>query len=165
MKRVFFLSVTFSALVLGACSGPTRPDEPVVLSIAADPVGNPDSPVKLSARVLNAGWTPVWHNEGCGAGGGIGVHILDPEGNELLLHDPSSMPACADFIASLGPGKELTLTTSFAGTMFVRGENGYEPAAVPPGDYDVRITFGYSKDGSPPNVVLERTTSFRWQGP
>jgi hypothetical protein len=166
MNRIrFFLCALTCALLLGACSGPTAPDDPVTLAIAADPVGHTGSPVRLSARVMNTGWTPVWHYEGCGAGVGIGVHILDSGGNELLLHDPSMMLGCADFIQALGPGKELTLSTSFDGTMFVRGENGYEPAPVPPGTYDVRIGFAYSKDGSSPDIALARTASFRWVAP
>jgi hypothetical protein len=162
------LPLAFGALacVLGACSSSTAPDGPVSFTMAADSVGNAASPVRFSARVVNAGWKPVWHYEGCGAGRGLGLHVFDAAGREVLLHDTSMMPACADFISLLGPGQALTLATSFVGTQYVFfGASGYVPVPVPPGNYEVRIGFSYSRDGSPPNVVLAGKASFRWLPP
>jgi hypothetical protein len=164
-RLIFPVAPGVLALVLGACSGPTAPDGPVTFTMAADTVGNVASPVRLSARVYNAGWTPVWHYAGCGAGVGLGLHVFDADGKELLLHDPSMMPECVDGIYPLGPAQELTLATSFGGMQYVHGASGYEPAPVPPGIYDVRITFSYSRDGSQPDVAMVQTTSFRWLPP
>lgn len=165
MTRVRSLvAILAVAACFSSCSKTTAPETEVSFSVVpSTAVGSPGSAVDLSGRAINTGTESVWYTEGCGVAAGVRLHFYDPTGNEIYLRDPRAVPACADQLVMLAPGREVRNDAAFTGTIFMLTQGGVEQAAAPFGEYTVRAEFAFSRDHSTPHMTTTCSTTFRWE--
>ena len=174
--RLFLLGLCSLGLMapMGCSRSVTRPattDVQFTLSTVLQSVGSSPA-IELSAKVLNAGTTPVWHCEGCGCGMGITITVLGPDGTPVELLDPRRlMPLCPDGLAALEPGGGFADGLTFNGTLYVADSLGPPSPTytAPPGTYTVVAGFSYSTRQERPwaegGIGIERRATFSWPPP
>ena len=170
--RRFSLVCLFAGLVVESGCG-KEPARPAITDVrftatATPEVGGPSAPITVRGHVTNAGYTRVWHCDGCDCEDGF-IKVLGPDGSEVALRDPKAVgPACPPGFAPIEPGETLEPSRSFTGILYQRDspEVPTPTYPAPAGTYTVIAAFAYLS-GEPGVsrewIQLEHRITFVWQ--
>jgi len=179
-RRVALAAMLLLAAVLGCGHGPTQPPVAIVLmslsATASAPLrahlvagASTANRVTLSAKVINAGPTQVWHY-GCCYTPMVGIDVLGPDGKVVLLTDPKIAASldCPCGPAPFPTGEDRSSSLTFNGTLYVPDSPDYPSPtyAAPAGRYTVIATYAYWVGAAYPQTdvrSVERRTTFDWR--